>query len=65
MNEEDFHAQRAMNAFLQEYRDLVHRHGLGVVGKKFGKGLTIEAVADPDAHVARVARAARGQSESA
>lgn len=48
-----------IKAFLAEYRDLVHRHGLGVGGGEDGgqspDGLRVIAVTDPDVHVAMIA----------
>lgn len=45
-----------LKAFLAEYRDLVHRHGLGIEADegKIEVGKVVE-VSDPDAHVAEIA----------
>lgn len=47
-----------LKAFLAEYRDLVHRHGLGI-GPLSEEGVTgtgpwVKEVADPDAYVAEI-----------
>lgn len=47
-----------IKAFLQEYRDLVHRHGLGIGGVANHDGSAdglVVTVRDPDAHVAEIA----------
>ncbi len=41
-------------AFLPEYRDLVHRHGLGLVNLMNGAALSVGAVTDADPHVADI-----------
>jgi len=43
-----------IETFLQEYRDLVHRHGLGIMWT-FGERCEVVEVTDPDAHVAVIA----------
>lgn len=41
--------------FLAEYRDLVHRHDLGLGIEAVSGALKVTRVTDPDAHVAEIA----------